>query len=181
MGGSFNSVNLSGNNSGFVGGAQVGYNWQFVPNFVLGVEGMLDGTAIRGSSNTVAVFGPYGLAFLQGNANTNWVSTLSARFGYAANNWLFYGKAGGGWVGSSVTVTDATSGASFSKSNTNSAWLIGAGIEYGLTDHLTIKVEYDHLGLTDWTASRSDFLFPNDSVTLSRQIDMVTVGGNYKF
>ena len=173
-------ASLGGNNSGFIGGGQIGYNWQFAP-FVLGVEGMFDGTSISGSSNTVAVFGPVGPAVLQGSAKTNWVSTVAARVGYAANNWLFYGKAGGGWVSNNVTVTDPTSGASFSNSNTNSGWLAGVGIEYGLTPNWTIKVEYDHLGFSSWTVSRSDLLFPGDSVTLSRQIDMVTVGANYKF
>ena len=59
-------------------------------------------------------------------------------------------------------MTDPTSGASFSNSNTNSGWLAGVGIEYGLTPNWTIKVEYDHLGLSSWTVSRSDLLFPGN-------------------
>jgi outer membrane immunogenic protein len=110
-----------------------------------------------------------------------WVSTLAARFGYAVNNWLFYGKAGGGWVQNSVTVTDLTNGASFSNSNINSGWLLGVGFEYGLTPNWTVKLEYDHLGLSDLTRSRPDFLFPGDTVTLSREINMFVVGANYKF
>src|SRR6516162_1152408 len=98
----FTGASLTGNNSGFIGGGQIGYNWQVSPQFVLGVEWMFDGTSISNSGRQVTVAVPTDLVFpthvLQGSAHTNWVSTLAARFGYAANNWLFYGKAGGGWA-----------------------------------------------------------------------------------
>ena len=102
----FSGVSLGGGNkSGFIGGGQIGYNWQVSPQFVLGVEWMFDGTSLSGSGGTgVTVLGDT----LTGSAKTDWVSTLAARFGYAANNWLFYGKVGGGWVQNSVTVTDVS-------------------------------------------------------------------------
>jgi outer membrane immunogenic protein len=166
---------FTGNHSGFIGGGQVGYNWQVAPQFVLGVEGMFDGTDIK-SSNMVTILNGN---VLRGSAKTDWISTVAARFGYAANNWLFYGKGGGGWVQNSATVSDVTTGLSVSNSNTNSGWLAGAGIEYGLTPNWTMKLEYDHLGLSNWT--RASPLFVGDTITLSRRIDMVTVGLNYKF
>ena len=172
----FTGARFTGNHSGFIGGGQIGYNWQVAPQFVLGVEGMFDGTSISKSSNRVtAINGD----ILQGSVHTNWLTTVAGRFGYAANNWLFYGKGGGGWVENSATVTDVTTGISFTNSNTNSGWLAGAGIEYGLTPNWTMKVEYDHLGLSNWT--RASPLFVGDTITLSRQINMVTFGVNYKF
>ena len=75
------------------------------------------------------------------------VSTIAARFGYAADPRLYYGKAGGGWVRNSATVTDLTTGASVSSSATNNGWMLGAGIEYGITLNWTVKLEYDYLGL----------------------------------
>ena len=172
----FTGARFTGNHSGFIGGGQIGYNWQVAPQFVLGVEGMFDGTSISKSSNRVtAINGD----ILQGSVHTNWLTTVAGRFGYVANNWLFYGKGGGGWVENSATVTDVTTGISFTNSNTNSGWLAGAGIEYGLTPNWTMKVEYDHLGLSNWT--RASPLFVGDTITLSRQINMVTFGVNYKF
>ena len=76
-------------------------------------------------------------------------------------------------------MTDLTTGASVSSSATNNGWLLGAGIEYGIIPNWTVKLEYDYLGLRDWT--RSSLLFVGDTVTLSRQINMFTVGTNYKF
>jgi outer membrane immunogenic protein len=184
----FTGASLTGNNSGFIGGGQIGYNWQVSPQFVLGVEWMFDGTSISNSGRQVTVAVPTDLVFpthvLQGSAHTNWVSTLAARFGYAANNWLFYGKAGGGWAENSATVTDLTTGLSVSGSKTNSGWLVGAGIEYGLTPNWTWKFEYDYLGLSNWNNNASTLfpvLFPGDRLTWKREINMFTTGVNYKF
>jgi outer membrane immunogenic protein len=162
-------VSLSNNRSGFIGGGQVGYNWQISPQFVLGVEWMFDGTDI--SSNATGTF-------LSASEKVDWMNTVAARFGYAANNWLFYGKAGGGWVRDSATLTSVATGLSVGASDTNSGWLLGAGIEYGFTPNWTMRVEYDHFGLSD--VSRTGLVF-GDTVTLSRRFDMVTAGLNYKF
>jgi hypothetical protein len=40
-------------------------------------------------------------------SNNRWITTLAARFGVTNDTWLFYGKAGGGWVGNN-TVTGAS-------------------------------------------------------------------------
>lgn len=175
----FTGASLTDYDRGFIGGGQLGYNWQVSPQFVLGVEGTFDGTSISHSGTRATVLGD----ILQGSANTDWVATLAARFGYVENSWLFYIKAGGAWAQSSATVTDLTTGFSASASNTNSGWTAGAGIEHGLTPHWTVRVEYDYLGLNNWTTSASTLgpVFVGDRFTLQRQINMFTVGVNYKF
>jgi outer membrane immunogenic protein len=173
----FSGVSFIGTNSGVIGGGQIGYNWQVSPQFVLGVEGTFAGTSISNSGSTLTIFNG---DVLQGTAKTNWISTVAARFGYAANNLLFYGKGGGGWVRNSATVTDVTTGFSVSGSNTNSGWLVGVGVEYGVTANWTMKFEYDYLELNDWTTNAST-VFPGDTFTLKRDINMFAVGMNYKF
>ena len=42
------------NSSGFFGGAQIGYNWQFAPAWVAGVEADFDGADIEGKATTTA-------------------------------------------------------------------------------------------------------------------------------
>jgi len=173
----FSGVTFTNTNAGVIGGGQIGYNWQVSPQFVLGVEGMFDGTSISNSGDTLTIFNG---DVLQGSLKTDWIATVAARFGYAANNLLFYGKAGGGWVQASATVTDLTTGFSLSNSHTNSGWLVGAGAEYGMTPNWTMKLEYDFLGLSDRTTDAS-VLFTGDTVTFKRQINMFMVGMNYKF
>ena len=93
----------------FTGGGQVGANYQF--NWaVVGVEADFDWLANNhNSSNAVGAF--------QFSANDRWVTTLAARFGVAVDNWLFYAKGGGGWVGvNNPTLTNLTTGGSISVS-----------------------------------------------------------------
>src|ERR1700751_803210 len=114
----------NGNNNGvFIGGGQVGYNWQ-VGYAVLGIEADFDGAATNNNTGTVGI--------VQVTSNNRWVSTLAARFGVANGPWLFYGKAGAGWVGNEdFTVTNLATGASITgSSNSNSGWLVGEGIEW---------------------------------------------------
>jgi outer membrane immunogenic protein len=169
----FFGASFSANRSGFIGGGQVGYNWQLSPNFVFGIEGTFDGTDIRTTDTDLA-------AMLSASSKVDWIATVAARFGLAANNWLFYGKAGGGWVRDTVTLTDLTTGFSISQSDSKGGWLAGAGIEYGLSPQWTIRIEYDHLGLDSQT--RQGFtLNPFDTFSVSRHFDMVTAGLNYRF
>jgi outer membrane immunogenic protein len=163
-------VNFSTSRSGFVGGGQIGYNWQISPQFVVGVEWMLDGTSI--SSDTIRLGAP-----LAADESVDWVTTLAARFGWAANNWLFYGKAGGGWVHESVTLINGN-GFTVGTSGTRSGWLLGVGFEYGFAPRWTARVEWDHVGLGDETIVG---FTPGDSVILSRDFDMLTFGVNYRF
>jgi outer membrane immunogenic protein len=48
-----NSGVFSNTQSGFIGGGQIGYNYQWGSNFVIGVEADIQGTGIRGSSHGI--------------------------------------------------------------------------------------------------------------------------------
>jgi outer membrane immunogenic protein len=162
-------ANFSTNNSGFIGGGQFGYNWQFNNNWVLGIEGDIDGTTISKTSN--GVFVP-GIGTLQASLNTDWVATLAGRIGYTFDHWMFYAKGGGAWVQDSATLRNLTTGASVSASHTNSGWMAGAGVEWAFAGPWSAKVEYNHIGLDTESVS---------TLNLSRDIDLVKVGVNYRF
>ena len=169
-------VSFNHTRSGFIGGGQIGYNWQVSPQWVLGVEWMFDGTDIR--SDTGTLVSPVDGTLFSAHEKADWLTTVTARVGYAANNWLFYVKGGGGWVHDQATVTDITDGISVSISDTKGGWVVGGGIEYGFTPNWTGKFEYQHLGLENVTTAGP---FVGESISLSRHFDMVTVGLNYKF
>jgi outer membrane immunogenic protein len=98
--------------------------------------------------------------------------------------WLFYGKAGGGWVGNDdFTITNLTTGTSItaSNNNTNSGWLVGAGIEWAFAPSWSAKVEYNFLGLDDRTFTVPAGFLAGDTFTRSRDIQMLKVGINYRF
>jgi outer membrane immunogenic protein len=172
----FTGVSFGAHRSGVIGGGTGGYNWQVSPNFVVGIEGTFDGASL-GTNTSNAVLTRFGT--LQGSVGTDWVSTLAARFGFATNNWLFYGKAGGGWADNTVSITNLTTGGSVSASNSNGGWLVGGGIEYGITPNWTWKLEYDYLAHSHWTAATP--FIAGDTFTAERNINMFTFGVNYKF
>ena len=184
---SFGNSFSNSRNAVFAGGGQVGGNFQ-INWIVVGVEADFDWLANNNNSSN-AVFVP-GVGSLQVSANDRWITTLAARVGVAVNNWLFYAKGGGGWVGvNEFTLTDVTTGASISgsKFNSNSGWLAGAGIEWAFAPNWTAKVEYNFLGLESSTLTVPDgtpglLSIGGDTVTVrNRDIQTVTVGLNYLF
>jgi len=171
MSDSFTGASIGTSSSGIVGGGQLGYSYQ-IGNFVLGAEWTFDGTSLN-ASRTVGA--------LQGSANTNWMTTVAARFGIAANNWLFYGKAGGGWANNSATLTNLNNGFQVSSSNTNGGWLVGGGLEYAFAPQWSTKLEYNYLGLNSWNVNSTLFAPNADRFSVSRNIQSLMAGVNYRF
>jgi outer membrane immunogenic protein len=85
---------LSGtvNDNGAIIGGTLGVNYQ-TGAFVFGLEGDLDYSGINTGTTSTA-------CAVSGNCQTgnNWLSTVRARAGYAVNNVLFYGTAGGAFA-----------------------------------------------------------------------------------
>src|SRR5262249_18452505 len=73
-------------NAGFVGGGQVGCNYQ-VSQWVFGIEGSFDGTSIKGDANNQAI-----LLDDVFTTRINSIGTVTGRVGYAWNNVLLYAK-----------------------------------------------------------------------------------------
>jgi outer membrane immunogenic protein len=159
----------------FIYGGQGGYNYQF-SNFVIGIEADADWASLRGTGTAFPVTG---VGTLQGSANTKWMSTLAARFGVAYGDVLFFGKAGGGWVGNTGSITNLTTAGVLSASNTSSGWLVGAGIEWAFWSSWSTKIEYDYLGLRSWTFASPAFL-GGDTFTVNRNLQMLKIGLNYR-
>jgi len=164
----------------FIGGGQIGYNYQ-VGDVVFGVEGFFDGIASGNNNTTNVLLGANGNLF-QAHANANWVSTLTGRFGVTGpgfNNWLFYAKGGGAWVGYNATVSDLTAGVSASSSNSLSGWTAGVGVEWAFAQNWTAKLEYDYVALNSFNVAP---IFVADQFTVNNpNVQAVTFGINYLF
>src|SRR6266853_2714197 len=129
VGGGWADLGVGDSGSGFIGGGQVGHNYQ-INQWVWGLEADVSGSGIK---NNLAAFGPFTVSF---NWNSLW--TLTPRLGYAFDNWLVYGKAGGAWADVSV------SGMPFgSPGGTASGWVAGVGAEYAFRNNWSAKIEYN--------------------------------------
>ena len=180
----------NGNNSVFIGGGQIGGNYQ-IGNFVIGGEWDFDWAGNNNGGNGVVIPGVGNIVVTN---NNRWITTVAARFGYAIDHWLLYGKVGGGWVGNNnLTVSNVTTGVSLTCGtftnltncgNNTGGWLVGGGAEWAFAPQWSVKFEYDYLGLGNRT-----FVIPVTAPLLAgdtfstniRNVQMVKVGVNYLF
>lgn len=135
--------------SGFVGGAQVGYNFVSGP-WVFGLEGTISGGDIRETSIYEHPAIPPGLT-VSTTADYRWLATFTPRIGYSWDRWLAYVK--GGYAIAAVTASGTASGSVFGSPVNVSidhrervdGWIIGAGGEYALSENLSVGLEYDYM------------------------------------
>jgi len=80
--------------SGFLGGGQVGCDYQFAPNWVVGIQGDFSGADIKGD-----VVDPFFKLAKTFHARTDWLASVTGRIGWAWDRWLIYAKGGVAWVG----------------------------------------------------------------------------------
>jgi opacity protein-like surface antigen len=80
------------------------------------------------------------------------------RLGYAANNWLFYGKVGGasGTVNLSAVSGPPGAGVTFSQSRQLWGSDFGGGVEYALTRHIILGAEYTSLDHASFNGTASN-------------------------
>lgn len=158
---------------GAFGGAQIGYNYQFAPNWVAGVEADFSASGIKAEHSESSPWG--GLSYA---IQIDWFGTLRGRVGYAWDNVLFYGT-GGGAYGKIAYSEDDSGGLNEELSETNWGWTAGAGVEYGITRNVTLKTEYLYVDLGSLKAT--DFLFAGDKTESQAAIHTLKAGLNIKF
>jgi outer membrane immunogenic protein len=154
-------IDLSG---GGVGGT-AGYNWQF-GNAVLGVEGDIDWSNLKGTSGAVLCPGC--------GTSDSWLSTVRGRAGYAFGGIMPY-VTGGLAVGDIRATAPGLAGAS----TTNAGWTVGGGIEIALPGNWTAKAEYLHVDLGSFNCGPNCGTSPTNNV--SKQDDVIRAGLNYHF
>ena len=158
----------------FIGGGQMGYNWQ-INNWVIGIEGSFNGIAGNGKTSPNVVVGAN---TYNGSADATWTATLAARLGYAFDNVLIYGKGGGGWVGWDGTVNWVNNGTSINGSNSQGGWMAGVGMEFAFARNWTAKIEYNYLGVNGQTLGTINGVSWQVD---SPRVQTVVLGVNYLF
>jgi opacity protein-like surface antigen len=94
---------------GGLGGIELGYNYQFANNWVLGVEGDIGAANVNGGRTAGTADGldatgasvAFSPAFFTVQDRTNWMATVTGRVGYSWGRTLFYAKGG-------VAIEDST-------------------------------------------------------------------------
>ncbi len=127
--------------SGYMLGGQIGCDYQFASNWVLGIEGAASGGNIGGRT-TVVVPGD-NATFKE---TTDFLASLTARVGYTWDRWMLYGKGGVGFVDDRYNLADAAGTYDFDGLESRLGWTAGVGVEWALWDDWSVKLEYDYYG-----------------------------------
>ena len=198
----FNPASLSTRANGALFGGQVGYNYQFGSNWVLGIEGDFDGTGMSKSAGVVfpslLVTGLGRNDGFAGSAKIDWLATVRGRLGYTWGPGMAYITGGGAWeeVNYSALVSSISASGVFgtsvagSLSKTNTGWTLGAGFEYMLTPNWIARAEYLYYNFhNDSTLALTFPANPCASATTcganvsvdSKNVNVLRVGLSYKF
>jgi outer membrane immunogenic protein len=140
---------------GFLGGVQLGYNWQS-GQIVYGLE---TDVQLSGADDTVGTT----------KFSSTWFGTLRGRGGFAMNNVLLYGTAGLAYGGLRGEVIGGVS-----ESKTLGGWTAGVGLEIGLTAAWTARAEYLYVDLSGRGYAATGLSNGLDSSVLR-------FGANYRF
>jgi outer membrane immunogenic protein len=166
--------------TGVVIGGQIGCDYQFAPSWVVGIEGAASGSTMKGSTNVALPLGNPDTAQVQ--AKTDFLTSVTARVGYAFDNVLLYGKGGFALAADRYDVTGSFAGTPFAFEGLENriGWTAGGGVEWAFSQHWSANVEYDYYGFGHKVIAMSDptnvFL---GNVDVKQNIQVVKVGLNF--
>ena len=213
----------SHNAIGPLAGGQIGFNVQSGP-WVWGIEGQYSWAKLKGDHQDVfstitegccsPPFDGFATASSRFASKINGIGTLALRLGITgvpSDRTLFYVKGGGAYVNedftenTTITAFDIGGPVGFDGFTTYSnaaknvsrwGWMLGAGIELGLWDNWSAKVEYNYLGFgkKDVRLTRTDCFFGGKNfgntcdlvpayrdVRIEQDIQLIKFGLNYRF
>jgi outer membrane immunogenic protein len=159
----------SGSTSRFLGGLQGGYDWQFAPSWVFGIEAQY--SWLTGGTDTITF--PVGATNYLYSERQRGLGSVTGRIGYTWGPALLYAKGGYAFADYSESLTNLNTGAAVAISNSQSGYTVGAGLEYMFAQNWSGKVEYQYydFGKVD--------LLPGYSVRNDEHT--VKAGLNYRF
>lgn len=185
--GDFGSFNNQAN--GVIGGAHVGYNLQ-LGQWVVGLEGDVDGSSLSRNNDNRTFFDPFVGDFVSASVNTraDIQGSIRGRVGVAWDRVLLYATGGVAFGGFQTTVNlpfftaggIAIGGGNETVNTTRVGWTVGGGLEYAVTNNWSVRAEYRY---TDFGRNTWDPAFTFDDVFIRRHFteNRVQVGFSYKF
>lgn len=157
------SVALAG---GF-GGLQAGYNYQFAPHWLIGVEQDISFGNISGYQTQLAPNPNVGIS-------TNYSGTVRERFGYIWDSLLLYETAGIAWAHNKVNLETTPP---VSDTHLQFGVALGAGMEWAVNPNLSVKVEY----LYSYITKEQEFAGTSNAGLAGWPLSTLRAGVNWRF
>jgi outer membrane immunogenic protein len=185
--------------SGFIGGGQIGYNYQFANSFVVGLEADIQGVAA--SNGTTSVFSQAPIPGFPGisddqtllsSRRLDYLGTVRGRLGFTITPTLLVYGTGGlayGGVDASTSINQAFTNqtavnpfSSFgSLSTSRVGWTAGGGLEWLFAPNWSVKAEYLYYDLGSASFSLSplqSFNAAGTSFTIGAPVSSTRFRGN---
>jgi outer membrane immunogenic protein len=182
---------------GFIGGAQIGYNWQ-VANWVTGLEADFQGLSLKQTRTSPIVASGAGTGQDFDEIKHNWLATFRARGGYAWGSTLLYVTGGAAVSDTKFSRTQSWSFGDFcpidpqngfadchvgSASKTTVGPVVGAGLEYALSGNWRVRAEYLHVWLPGVSFVSASVAGPTqqfNQIANTSKIDIARLALNYR-
>jgi outer membrane immunogenic protein len=182
--------------SGGLIGGQIGYDYQLHNGAVVGLVADLDGSSIAGDSRFSSLDSAGDVYGDRLKTQIDGLGTVRGRVGLPmfGNRLLPYVTGGLAYGGVSTTASAVCSACASGAGTSNYAsqydnrtgWTVGAGVDYALTNHLSLRTEYLYTDLGRQDLAAGTFNAPGISVdnavsSVNAQANVLRVGVNYKF
>lgn len=189
-------------NSGadFLGGAQIGCDYQFATSWVVGIQGDASWGNLSGQANDPFFAGKFGNP-LTLHSKTDWTASATARIGYAWDRVLVYGTVGPAWAHNKYSIQNVGTfgNPSFQfcvvsfpvpcnpdGSDTRVGWTLGFGFEWAFANNWSAGLAYNHFDFGTRSVTLSD---PrgnsggavSEAFDVKQRIDTVKLSINYRF
>jgi len=180
------SFGQDGDMDGWLGGAQIGYDYDFGSGFVLGAVADF---AITGTETGDVCLEDYARESCDdpdpfhtvGHGSMDWLATFRARAGFAAGDALIYATGGLAVADVEVSIDNlGFDGDNYSDSDTLTGWAAGAGIEYRVTENVSIGAEYLYVDLGEIDTSYTVQALEIDAET-EFNVSLVKASLNFRF
>jgi outer membrane immunogenic protein len=199
------TFNATRSQHGPLGGGQIGINYEIMPRVVLGVEGDIDWSNLKGSVTPCSTKTAAGVIDCGSFADKiDEFGTARARLGYRWENFLLYGTGGFAWAHDNDTFTLTCDGTkcpktsnkfafnAASSSQTAYGWSAGGGMEWRVLPNWLLRVEYLHLQFNhvsntfnlNGTATVAGVPTPvvaTSTASLNTGVEVLRVGLSYMF
>jgi outer membrane immunogenic protein len=166
--------------SGYMLGGQIGCDYQFASNWVVGLEGAASGGDIGGSTSfAVPLVGLGDTATFK--ETTDFLASVTGRVGYVWDRWMLYGKGGVAEVNSKYSTFDSFMTYDLEGLENRIGWTAGAGVEWALWQDWSVRLEYDYYGLgsRNVTFIDSTISFATGPEQIKQNIQTLMLGVNF--
>jgi outer membrane immunogenic protein len=179
--------------AGFLGAVHAGYNWQFAPFWVVGLEG--DWSWTHATDHNIQPWtapgggSPPPGSFTNMGTTLDWMSSLRGRFGYLVTpNLMAYATGGFAWAKFTYAATNSntfTYSAPVAFSSSQPGFALGGGLEYAINSHWFARVEYLYFQFKNNPnvigIAPAFPAFPSNYVWSATNVSVARAGLSYKF